>query len=150
LDILERVDAVHPRALDRSPAFDRHASAVKNAMAAGRSSTTTLMWSNRLIIMFLVLQRPCPADLGQPFSFLRDACAFRKTRARCTNVSLDANGNKRSLARRIQRSPTQRTGVQGSGGTASGCDGVLSLDWNDYIATHPSALGQTVAGGETV
>jgi hypothetical protein len=27
---------------------------------------------------------------------------------------------------------------------------VLSIDWNAYIASHPSALGQPFAGGETV
>src|SRR5205085_1471335 len=36
-------------------------SAVKKAIAAARSSTTTLTWSNLLIVMSLVEQRPCPA-----------------------------------------------------------------------------------------
>src|SRR5438105_3515862 len=34
-------------------------SAVKKAIAAARSSTTTLTWSNLLIVMSLVWQRPC-------------------------------------------------------------------------------------------
>src|SRR5205823_14722829 len=36
-------------------------SAVKKAIAAARSSTTTLTWSNLLIVMSLVEQRPCAA-----------------------------------------------------------------------------------------
>src|SRR5215216_5028350 len=36
-------------------------SAVKKAIAAARSSTTTLTWSNRLIVMSLISQRPCAA-----------------------------------------------------------------------------------------
>jgi hypothetical protein len=34
---------------------------VKKAIAAARSSTTTLTWSNLLIVMSLVEQRPCAA-----------------------------------------------------------------------------------------
>jgi hypothetical protein len=30
------------------------------------------------------------------------------------------------------------------------CDGVLSEDWNTYIANHPAALGQPFAGGASV
>jgi hypothetical protein len=37
-----------------------------------------------------------------------------------------------------------------SGGTNAVCDGVLSEDWNLFIATHASALGQPFLGGETV
>lgn len=46
--------------------------------------------------------------------------------------------------------PTQRMGVQSSGGTAGACDGTLSEDWNAYIATHPSALGQPFSDGHHV
>jgi hypothetical protein len=48
------------------------------------------------------------------------------------------------------KAPTQRTATLNSGGAVSSCDGVLSIDWNAYIASHPSALGQPFAGGETV
>ena len=48
------------------------------------------------------------------------------------------------------KSPLERTPVQNSGGTLGACDGVLSLDWNAYISTHPSALGNPFVGGETV
>jgi hypothetical protein len=40
--------------------------------------------------------------------------------------------------------------TQNSGGRAGACDGVLSEDWNLYVATHPRALGQPFTGGETV
>jgi len=46
--------------------------------------------------------------------------------------------------------PMQRMHRQISGGTGGACDGVLSEDWNMYIATHPTALGQPFSGGETV
>jgi len=48
------------------------------------------------------------------------------------------------------RSPLQRTGVIASGGASGSCAGQLSIDWNAYIATHPSALGSPFASGETV
>lgn len=43
--------------------------------------------------------------------------------------------------------PIQRTGRQSSGGMAGRCDGVLSLDFNAWMAAHPSiapAVGTTV------
>jgi hypothetical protein len=46
--------------------------------------------------------------------------------------------------------PSQRTGVQNSGGTFAQCDGSLALDWNAYIATHASALGNPFAAGQHV
>jgi hypothetical protein len=61
LDTFEPVDAVHPRAFDRHLAFERHAEGGKKSVAAARSSTTTLTWSNLLIVMSLVWQRPCAA-----------------------------------------------------------------------------------------
>ena len=48
------------------------------------------------------------------------------------------------------KSPLERTSVQNAGGTASACDGVLSIDWNAYVASTPTALGVPFAGGETV
>jgi hypothetical protein len=48
------------------------------------------------------------------------------------------------------KSPTQRTPVQNSGGSAGACNGALSVDWNTYIAQHPGALGTPFVGGETV
>lgn len=48
------------------------------------------------------------------------------------------------------KAPTQRTPVQFSNGTFATCDGLLSLDWNAFIATHPGALGQPFATGDVV
>jgi hypothetical protein len=48
------------------------------------------------------------------------------------------------------KSPTQRTGVQNSGGSPDQCDGFLSLDWNTWQSAHPSALGQPFAVGDSV
>jgi hypothetical protein len=48
------------------------------------------------------------------------------------------------------KAPTQRMGSQSSGGTANLCDGLLTEDFNTYLITHPSSLGQPFAGGETV
>jgi hypothetical protein len=48
------------------------------------------------------------------------------------------------------KQPVQRTAVQNSGGTLNGCDGVLTLDWNAYRATHPSAIGSPFAAGQHV
>jgi Tol biopolymer transport system component len=46
--------------------------------------------------------------------------------------------------------PTQRTPVQSSGGTAGACDGVLSVDWNAFVAATPGALGAPFAAGQHV
>jgi hypothetical protein len=48
------------------------------------------------------------------------------------------------------KSPKQRTGPHNSGGTVNACNGVLSLDWNAYIAAHPSALGAPFSAGQHV
>ncbi len=48
------------------------------------------------------------------------------------------------------RSPQQRTGYLSSGGTVGACDGVFSLDFNQYLSTHPGALGQPFALVTTV
>jgi len=48
------------------------------------------------------------------------------------------------------KSPTQRMGVNASGGNAGVCDGVLAEDWNAFVASHPIALGQPFVGGELV
>lgn len=48
------------------------------------------------------------------------------------------------------RPPLQRTTVQSSGGSSGACDGVFTLDWNQFVATQASALGSPFAGGETV
>ena len=47
------------------------------------------------------------------------------------------------------KSPLERTPVQNSGGTLNLCDGTFTLDWNQYIASNPLALGSPFAGGET-
>lgn len=46
--------------------------------------------------------------------------------------------------------PTQRMTVQASGGTLGSCDGMLSTDWNAFVATHPGALGTPFSGAELV
>lgn len=43
--------------------------------------------------------------------------------------------------------PSQRTGAQTTGGTASQCDGTLSLDWNVWQLAHPAALGNPWLAG---
>lgn len=48
------------------------------------------------------------------------------------------------------KAPSQRTGTQNSGGTAGVCDGVVSLDWCAYVATHPTALGAPFSAGTSV
>jgi hypothetical protein len=48
------------------------------------------------------------------------------------------------------KTPTQRTGVQNSGGTTGACDGVIALDWNAYRAGNPGALGAPFATGQTL
>jgi hypothetical protein len=46
--------------------------------------------------------------------------------------------------------PQQRTGQSNSGGTSGLCDGALSLDFNAYLASNPTALGQPFQSGDTV
>jgi subtilisin-like proprotein convertase family protein len=48
------------------------------------------------------------------------------------------------------KAPTQRTGTQSSGGANNACNGVLALDWNAFIAGHPSALGLPFIAGDKV
>jgi hypothetical protein len=48
------------------------------------------------------------------------------------------------------KSPTQRTPTQSSGGTVLTCDGLLSLDWNAFIAATPGALGFPFSTGTIV
>jgi hypothetical protein len=48
------------------------------------------------------------------------------------------------------KSPVQRTPSASSGGTADACDGALSIDWLDYLATHPGALGNPFSAGAGV
>jgi hypothetical protein len=48
------------------------------------------------------------------------------------------------------KNPSQRTGVQNSGGTLNLCTGHLGLDWNAYVAAHPSALGAPFSAGQHV
>jgi Tol biopolymer transport system component len=46
--------------------------------------------------------------------------------------------------------PVQRIPQQGSGGMAGQCDGSLTLDWNAYVAAHPSANGVPFSAGDIV
>ena len=48
------------------------------------------------------------------------------------------------------KSPTQRMGVQSSGGTLFMCNGVLSADWNAFRAANPGALGSPFTTGEVL
>lgn len=48
------------------------------------------------------------------------------------------------------KAPTQRMSAQNSGGAAGTCNGVLSEDWNAFIAANPGALGQPFVGGDLV
>jgi hypothetical protein len=58
-----------------------------------------------------------------------------------------ANGSSSYLC---VKAPTQRTHAQNSGGTINACDGVLTIDWNAFIAATPGAVGAPFHGGETV
>jgi len=46
--------------------------------------------------------------------------------------------------------PTQRLPAGASGGTAGACDGLLSVDFNAFMAANPAALGGPFNGGEQV
>jgi len=48
------------------------------------------------------------------------------------------------------KSPKQRTGVHNSGGANNACNGTFAIDWNAYIASHPTALGVPFASGQHV
>ncbi|MCE9596216.1 MAG: hypothetical protein K8S98_18655 [Planctomycetes bacterium] len=48
------------------------------------------------------------------------------------------------------KSPTKRFAVQNSGGTAGSCNGVLTTDWNAFLAAHPGALGAPFSAGKQV
>jgi hypothetical protein len=48
------------------------------------------------------------------------------------------------------KSPLQRTPPQNSGGSFGQCDGVLSIDFNAFLAAHPSTLGQPFSLGRAV
>ena len=47
------------------------------------------------------------------------------------------------------KTPTQRTGVQSSGGTLGNCDGALTLDFNAFRAANSGALGQPMFAGQS-
>jgi hypothetical protein len=48
------------------------------------------------------------------------------------------------------KAPRQRTPAANSGGTLNGCDGMLSIDFLDFLATHPNVLGQPFMAGQVV
>lgn len=48
------------------------------------------------------------------------------------------------------KAPTQRTAVQSSGGTAGSCDGSLFLDWSQFAANNPTALGAPFQDADTI
>lgn len=48
------------------------------------------------------------------------------------------------------RPPQQRMVQLQTGGTQGVCDGLLSTDWNAYVASHPGALGAPFQAGELV
>ncbi|MCK6448914.1 MAG: calcium-binding protein [Planctomycetes bacterium] len=45
------------------------------------------------------------------------------------------------------RPPLQRTAVMNTNGIQGACDGQIVLDWNEYVASHPSALGAPFTAG---
>lgn len=51
---------------------------------------------------------------------------------------------------RCVRPPLQRTRVLPTVGTAGLCNGKVTLDWNEFIAANPQALGAPFLGGEGV
>jgi hypothetical protein len=53
-----------------------------------------------------------------------------------------------SLSYKCVTSPTQRTTVLASGGTAGSCSGNFSLDWNAWASANPGALGAPFASGQ--
>ncbi len=48
------------------------------------------------------------------------------------------------------RPPVQRMSAQSSGGTLGGCDGLLFVDWNAWVASRPDALGAPFGPGALV
>jgi hypothetical protein len=48
------------------------------------------------------------------------------------------------------KAPTQRSTFQFPGGTPGLCDGVLTLDWNHWVATHAGTLGAPFVAGQVV
>ncbi len=48
------------------------------------------------------------------------------------------------------RAPIQRVLSASSGGAAGACDGAVSVDWLDYIANNPAAVGAPFAAGVAV
>lgn len=51
---------------------------------------------------------------------------------------------------RCIRPPLQRTRIISTGGTAGACDGQAIMDWNEFIAANPQALGNPFLGGEAI
>lgn len=47
------------------------------------------------------------------------------------------------------KSPTQRTFLQSTGGTNGQCDGALTIDLRNFMATYVGALGSNVSAGDT-
>jgi hypothetical protein len=48
------------------------------------------------------------------------------------------------------KSPARRTNTQDSGGSAGACDGSFVLDWNQFVASTPTALGQPFSAGNEI
>jgi uncharacterized delta-60 repeat protein len=48
------------------------------------------------------------------------------------------------------RGPVQRTAVQNSGGATGACNGTLQLDWLDFVANNPGAVGAPFNAGVNV
>ena len=46
------------------------------------------------------------------------------------------------------KQPVQRLNAQNTGGTAGTCSGLFAVDFSNYLATHPSALGAPAFAGE--
>ncbi|NUP95422.1 MAG: VCBS repeat-containing protein [Planctomycetaceae bacterium] len=61
------------------------------------------------------------------------------------NAAVWAIGNTSFLC---VKAPTQRLPTLTSGGTNNSCTGSFSIDWQAWMATHPSALGQPLTTGQ--
>src|SRR5690606_14865307 len=46
------------------------------------------------------------------------------------------------------RQPLQRTPPRNSGGATGSCGGVIAIDWNEFVATHPGALAAPPLPGQ--
>jgi hypothetical protein len=100
----------------------------------------------------LAPSQPIPSIAAGPGSFVLHCSGVEGARQGIVFYGLErlaqpwASGSTSFLC---VKPPTQRTGAQGSGGTAGACDGSLALDFFGYAAANPGALGTPLAPGAT-